>query len=281
MTDTHAARRLWHLVEPIHALTYFAPRSANAMTELGLKGFWMGYFASRSAPMGPVGPAVVEATFANFAPRLVQRAIPDAWGLATPEDVLDARAAAAAAVLRDALPGIDVDAPRITPLLGAAVRAGRPDGRPLFASNQALPLPDDPVAALWQCCTTLREHRGDGHVAALVADGLSGLEAHLLAGMPLALLETARGWTVDEVQAATSGLIDRGLLDGDGALSPEGRALKDDIERRTDEAAIQPWRHGLTDAGFDLIPSLLRPICDAVLATGLLPFPNPIGLPAR
>ena len=280
MTEHHAARRLWLLVEPIHALTYFAPRSASAMTELGLKGFWMGYFASRSAPMGPVGPAVVEATFANFAPRLVHRAIPDAWGFATPEDVLDARAAAAAAVLRDALPGIDVDAPRITPLLGAAVRAGRPDGRPLFAANQALALPEDPVAALWQCCTSLREHRGDGHVAALVAEGLTGLEAHLLAGMPLALLEVARGWTADEVEAARSGMAERGLLDDD-ALTADGQALKDGIERRTDDAALQPWRDGLTEAGFDLVPSLLRPIREAVLATGLLPFPNPIGLPSR
>ena len=280
MTEHHAARRLWLLVEPIHALTYFAPRSASAMTELGLKGFWMGYFASRSAPMGPVGPAVVEATFANFAPRLVHRAIPDAWGFATPEDVLDARAAAAAAVLRDALPGIDVDAPRITPLLGAAVRAGRPDGRPLFAANQAHALPEAPVAALWQCCTSLREHRGDGHVAALVAEGLTGLEAHLLAGMPLALLEVARGWTADEVEAARSGMAERGLLDDD-ALTADGQALKDGIERRTDDAALQPWRDGLTEAGFDLVPSLLRPIREAVLATGLLPFPNPIGLPSR
>ncbi len=281
MTETHAARRLWHLVEPIHAITYFAPRSASAMTELGLKGFWMGYFSSRSAPMGPASAAVVEATFANFAPRLVHRAIPDAWSIVTPEDVLDARAAAAAAVLRDALPGIDVDAPRITPLLGAAVRAGRPDGRPIFAGNQTLPLPEDPVAALWQCCTSLREHRGDGHVAALVAEGLTGLEAHLLAGMPLALLEVARGWTADEVAAATTGLVDRGLLDPEGGLTGDGQALKDGIERRTDQAALQPWRDGLTEAGFDLVPSLLRPIRDAVLATGLLPFPNPIGLPAR
>jgi len=277
----HPARRLWQLIEPIHAVTYFAPRCLDEMKALGLKGFWMGYFAGRAAPMGPVGPALVESTFANFASKLVHRAIPDAWGRARPDAVLAARSRAAADVLREVRPGIEADAPRITPLLASAVRAGHLSGRPLFAANQALPLPDDPVEALWQCCTALREHRGDGHVAVLVAAGLTGLEAHLLAGMEVAMLDVARGWSEADVNAAHASLVERDLMDGGWALTAAGRALKDRIEVHTDEAALQPWRDGLTQAGFDLVPTLLRPIADAVLDAGLLPFPNPIGLPRR
>lgn len=275
------ARRLWQLIEPIHAVTYFAPRCIEAMAGLGLKGFWMGYFAGRSAPLGAASPAVVEATFANFSPKLVHRALPDAWTRTTPQAVLAARAGAAAAVLREVHPRIDADAPRITPLLASAVRAGHVAGRPLFAANQAVELPEDPVEALWQCCTSLREHRGDGHVAALVAAGLSGAEPHLLAGMPDEMLQRARGWTEDEVEAARAGLRARGVLADDGELTAEGRDLVERIEAQTDAVALQPWTDGLTEAGFDLVPTLLRPIADAVIGAGILPFPNPIGLTRR
>ncbi len=275
------ARRLWQLIEPIHAVTYFAPRCIEAMAGLGLKGFWMGYFAARSAPLGAAAPAVVEATFANFAPKLVHRALPDAWDRTTPEGVLRERARAAAAVLREVHPRIDADAPRIAPLLSSAVRAGHLAGRPLFAANQALEPPEDPVEALWQCCTALREHRGDGHVAALVTAGLSGLEPHLLAGMSDEVLQGARGWTPEEIEAARAGLRERELLADDGQLTAEGRDLRARIEAQTDAVALQPWTDGLTEAGFDLVPTLLRPIADAVIEAGILPFPNPIGLTSR
>jgi hypothetical protein len=137
------------------------------------------------------------------------------------------------------------------------------------------------VEALWQCCTALREHRGDGHVAVLVASGLTGLEAHLLAGMQPDMLRTARGWSDEEIQRAYGDLRSRDLMAPDGTLTSAGRALKERIEEQTDAEAIQPWRDGLTEAGSDLVPSLLRPITESVLAAGLLPFPNPIGLANR
>jgi hypothetical protein len=279
---THPARRLWRLIEAINGVTYFAPRCRQATDELGLKGFWMGYFAGRAAPFGAVGPGLVEATFYNFSPTLVRRAIPDAWRFATPAAVLGARATAAADVLREAVPGIESDAPRIVPLLTSAVRTGRAGGRPLFAANQALPLPEDPVAALWQCCTALREHRGDGHVAALVAADVSGVEAHqLMVGsgyIPDEPIRASRGWEEDEWLAAKDRLRSRDLIDDAGALTEAGWAERDRIETITDELAMQPYRDGLTEAGLDLIPSLLRPIARAIYDAEILVFPNPMGL---
>jgi hypothetical protein len=279
---THPARRLWQLIEAINGVTYFAPRCRSAMDELGLKGFWMGYFASRAAPFGAVGPGLVEATFYNFSPSLVRRAIPDAWRFATPAAIIGTRATAAADVLRDAVPGIEADAPRIVPLLTSAVRSGRPDGRPLFAANQALPLPEDPVAALWQCCTSLREHRGDGHVAALVAADISGIESHqLIVGSGYIAdepIRASRGWDEDDWLAAKDRLRARGLIDDTGALTTAGQSERERIEAITDELAMQPYRDGLTEAGLDLLPSLLRPMARAIRDADILVFPNPMGL---
>lgn len=278
----HPARVLWHHLEALHAVVYFDRSVTDALQATGLKGFWMSYFAGRAAPLGTVGPGPVEATFYNFAPALVRRAIPDAWRYAEPVAVLDARTTAAAAALRRIVPGIESEATRVVPLLSSAVRLGRPDGRTLFAANQQLPLPQDPVAALWQCATALREHRGDGHVALLVANDLSGLESHQVAvaatGVPDDLLRGSRGWAEDEWHDAKTRLRERGLLDGDGKLTPAGAALRDEIERRTDELAWQPYADGLTEPGLDLLPTLLGPLAGAVRASGVLPFPNPIGL---
>ncbi len=278
----HPARRLWHLLEPLHDVTYFCPEPRAALKALGVKQFWPGYFGARSAPMGPVGTAVVDATFYNFAPRLIAGAIPAVWSAASPAALLDARAEGAAAALRRLVPGIDAEAPRIVPLLSSVVRSANCQGRVLAASNRVIPLPDDPVAALWQCATTLREHRGDGHVAVLVASEVDGLEAHALrvsvGALSAELIKPARGWTDDEWDTATLRLRSRGLLDETGALTPDGAELIARIEALTDEVSHQPYRDGLTPDGLALLPSLLRPLAAAVAASGEIPVPNPIGL---
>jgi len=59
--EPSTARRMWQLLETIHAVVYFAPEVLDAYTAVGLKGFWMGYFAGRSAPLGAASPEVVTA----------------------------------------------------------------------------------------------------------------------------------------------------------------------------------------------------------------------------
>jgi hypothetical protein len=280
----HAARRLWLSLETLHDVVYFAPEVRGAGISLGLRGFWMTYFAFRAAPLGPVGPAPVVAAFAGFHPEMVARALPDAWSRVSPQVCLTARAEISADALRQA--GADPAACRAAAgLLAPVAAAADATGRPLFAANAAVPLPDDPVAALWQVATTLREHRGDGHVATLVAAGVSGIQAHLLqvaAGrFPGDVIRLARGWTEQNWADATRQLRKLGLLTGDAAptLTAPGRALLADIETRTDGAA---WTGGLVALGepaVDKVVSMLRTSVDAVSASGIMPAVNPTGLP--
>jgi Helix-turn-helix family len=282
---THPARRLWVTLETLHDVTYFADGVRAAGIALGLRGFWMTYFAFRAAPLGPVSAPVAVATFAGFHPAMVGKALPDAWSRTTPQACLDSRAAVSTAALRDA--GVDPGAcDRAAALLGPVAAAADPTGRPLFAANAALPPPSDPVARLWQLASTLREHRGDGHIAALVTAGISGLQAHLLQAadgrFPQALIQQARGWSVQEWAAATEALQVRGLLTADTAakLTSTGQALLDTIETTTDERA---WTGGMSllgEQGADEIVALLGPSVRAVVASGMLPEANPTGVPS-
>jgi hypothetical protein len=276
------ARILWKHIETLNAVTYFSPECLAAPRELGLKGFWMGYFAFRSAPLGPVAPAVVEATFFNFHPTRVRRALPDAWTHTTPDDALRARASSAAAALRRLLPDGAADrlAAAVLPQLAAVVARADAGGRPLFAANRDVGRPDDDVAALWQAATTLREHRGDGHVALLTGAGLDGCEVHVLLaaseGLDAALFLASRGWSEDDWLAASDRLRDRRLLATDGTLTAEGTALRGGIEQRTDELAIDPYR----PAGDEALDALIRTLAPATrLVAADLSYPNPMGLP--
>jgi hypothetical protein len=274
---------MWQLLETIHALTYFATESVAALQATGLRGFWMAYFAARSAPMGPASVAVVEATFFNFSPRLVRRAIPDAWSFATPDAVLEARwAGAAGALSAHTTPHTASEVRRASELLSVALESLTTDGRALAAANAALPMPDDPLASLWQRTTTLREHRGDAHVAALVCAGLTGLEAHLtLVGAGVvsrAVIQDARGFTDAEWDAAHRGLVERDVLGEDGTLSVAGAEMRRAVEALTDSLALAPWAH-LGEQGCDELEGALRPLAASISATGVIPALNPMGLP--
>ena len=190
------ARRFWAAIEPLHAVVYFAPEPAEAMRAIGLRGYWMGYFASRVAPLGPVPAEAVGALAYGFAPHLVARAIPDAWKFASPEKVLDARIASAASMLRQHLKD-PAPLDELGELLWQGIEGCRFDGRPLSAAWSAVPRPDDPAAAAWVAATIVREHRGDGHVLAGVANGLRGLDATLTfvatGAIPRSLVQPTRG----------------------------------------------------------------------------------------
>ncbi|PYE18644.1 hypothetical protein DFR67_104223 [Williamsia limnetica] len=280
--DLSTARRLWRLLEPIHAVTYFSDETREAMAAVGYRGFWMGYFAGRSAPLGPVGPEIVTALFYNFAPGRVARALPDAWDYAPPETALTVRRDAAVATLTRMLGEDGEDAAdRVVALLRPAVTGADLGGRALFAANSALAWPGDRYGALWHTATLLREHRGDGHVAALTAAGITGREAGVLHAMatatPRSVLETSRDYTEAEWETLAAALADRGLLEHSGGITPAGRALKGEIETTTDRLAA-PAYAGLRDADVEDLTSALMSLAKVVVASGEIPPQTPIGL---
>jgi hypothetical protein len=225
----------------------------------------------------------VTATFASFAPAFVARRVPEVWSTTSPEAALDARLAGVDAAVQRALPGWagSTDALEAATLARRAAEAVDVPGRPLAAANSALPVPSQPHLALWQSLTTLREHRGDGHLATLLQHGLLGLPALVLsaaAGTTSAdWLQRARGWSADEWTDAGVALAHRGWL-ADGALTADGRALRAAVEADTDRLAQGPWA-ALGEAGCDRLAELLVPVRRAVLAAGDWPAHNPIGVP--
>lgn len=267
--DTRLARSLHRVVEPTHAWIYFAPEGAPAYAEAGLKGQWMGYFASRSAPMGPVSAAVVEATFYSFAPGLVRRAIPDAWGLATPERVLEARLTVAEQGMRRLL-GELADGPEVkeaAELARAAVEAADCVGRPLAAAHQALPWPDEPLLALWHATAVLREHRGDGHLATLLQAQLDGREALLTVAAVKPqyrdFVNNLRGWTEQDLAASLERLRARGLVNEDGSATEECVELRRRIEDETDRLALQPYA-AIGQERSERLLAALTPLAEAI-----------------
>jgi hypothetical protein len=276
---------MWALGEPFHALTYFADECRVAGAAAGLKGFWQTYFAFRAAPLGAVGPEVVTATFYGFAPSFVARRVPEVWAVASPAAALDARLTGIDAAVRRVLGGTwpgSPEAVEAAALAGAAAAAVELPGRPLAAANTAVPLPEEPHLALWQSLTTLREHRGDGHIAALLQREVDGVSAHVLAAAAgrstREWLVRARGWDDAEWDGAVARLAERGWLEGDGGLSAEGLAMVAAIEADTDRLALGPWR-ALGDSGCDRLAELLTPIRRAVVTAGDWPTHNPIGAP--
>ena len=242
----------------------------------------MGYFAVRAAPLGAVGPATVEAAFFNFHGSKVRRAIPDAWSFADPRSILEARRMGAAAALRRLVPSVDQHAAPLVPLLHRVIDDARGGGRALFSANRGLDRSDDPVEALWQACTCLREHRGDGHVAVLTMHALDGCEALVLfalsEGIPGALFHQSRGWSTEEWESARRRLEARGMVDGE-RISSAGHDLRRSVEQRTDELAGPPFAV-LGAAQRVSLWEGLRAIADAVTTSAVIPFPNPMGLPA-
>jgi hypothetical protein len=265
-------------LEPVHGMIYFVPEAHEAYTAVGLEGRRMGYFASRSAPMGPVPAKVVIATFYNFNPDVVRPAIPEAWTRASPARILDARLEAADRALHRLL-GEAVKSPEMTEAADLARRATdvcRPEGRPLYAGHAALPWPSEPHLILWHAQTLLREFRGDGHVAALLTAGLTPIEAlvvHQAAGeVAPGVLQASRAWSDEEWAVGEAQVREKGWLTGDATLTDAGRRAREETEDLTDRLALPSWEK-LGEESCARLRGLVRPwsrtISEQALAGGL------------
>ena len=275
------ARRFFDRFEPVHQVTYFAPEARAAFDGLGYRGFWMGYFAGRSAPLGMVPPEMVTAMFYNFAPERVAKALPAAWDIAGPDAALRAREESAVAALRRYGITTDENVTVAAELAGKAARALPLDGRPLFAANRALPWPDEPLAALWHATTLLREQRGDTHIAVLAAAGISGRECNVLQVASGAserdYMAQARDYDDAAWRHHEQQLAERGLLNDDGSISAAGKEMKDHIESTTDALSLSAL-DALSDDEVETLFQALTPIALTVIAGGDLPATTPMNL---
>jgi hypothetical protein len=276
------ARALWQCIEPYHAVTYFTSEARAAFEDIGLRGFWRGYFAGRAAPLGAVGPGVVVATFYGFHPDFVGRAIPEVWEVTSPEHAIEARELGAGRALARCF---DMEEPmiaRAARLVLQATDGCDPFARPLFAANHDLAWPREPHIALWHGCTLLREHRGDGHIATLYAADVDPCEAHVLrlaaTGVDRSTIAPYRGWDDQDWAAAADRLAERGWLDEDRAITSDGVEAHAAIEADTDRMAEGPIR-ALGEDGVAELLDIMRPLAEVLSDTGTIPFPNPIGVP--
>ena len=269
-----AARRLHGLLEPIHLVTYMSDEPTDALTALGLRdNYWDGYFAGRAAPLGRVPAEVVHAVFYNFADGEVARHIPRVWAATTPEAALAARERGSVAALKRIL-GDLADAPALARAADLATRAATSaptEGRVLYAALRALPPPEEPVARLWHAATLLREHRGDGHIAALVVEGIGGTQAHVLHALseniPAEKFGRVHHLAANRLARVVDGMRARGLIDASGWLSDAGRETKERIESVTDDLAAAAYS-GLERSELDQLIADLEPIAATLNAAG-------------
>ena len=270
--DPDLAHKVSRSLEPYHGVVYFLPEAAEEYDKKGVMGR-DGYFASRSAPLGPVPADVVIATFFNFNPKLIEHAIPRAWTVTTPADMLDARLEAIDRGLRRLLPDVVTgpEVKRAADLARTATDGCTTPGRPLYAGHAALPWPDEPHLVLWHAITLIREFRGDGHIACLVSEGLDAVEAlitHAASGaVPSAVLQASRAWSDDDWNAGIERLADRGLVDAAGAFTGNGAAMRQRIEDRTDVLALPAWE-ALGEDGCNELRELVRPWSRAIVDSG-------------
>ena len=262
---------MFDLVEPIGVIPYAADEPNEAMFALGFSNYWDTYFAGRAAALGVVPAEVVDALFYNFAPGEVARHIPKVWRTTTPEAAIAARQAGCTKALRSIL-GDLVDTPafaRATELLTKAATSAPVEGRAMYAALRALPIPDDGVTRMFHAASLLREHRGDGHITALMSEGIGSLEAHALLAlamdMPAEKFGRIHHLPAAQIAAVVEGMRDRGLIGADGWLSEPGRAVKERVEARTDDLAAKPYEC-LASSELDELTAALEPLAARLLA---------------
>lgn len=273
--DMNAVREISLTINAAHLFIYFVPEAPKEAARLGVTEDGPAYFAFRAAPMGSVPWQLTLAAFYNFSPRSVQ-AMEGVWDTATPQQWQAARFAA----VERALHRVDVDltadqVAEARALIAPVVASADYAGKPMAAANAAVPLPSDPLVALWQQLTVLREWRGDAHFTVLAAHDVGPCDCNVLqtatAHFPEAIARSTRQWSDEEMAAAATRLAARGWLNADGTATDAGIAAREQIEFETDEHCAALWTP-LGDTNVRRLTSLIMPIHDAFTAAGTYPF---------
>lgn len=228
------ARRLRDALEPIAMQGQRSRAVHDRLAGHGLDVF-ESYVWSRAAALGSPPAGDVVSAFGVFEPGYLSAAYDSARHTVSRDQVLAARQDGATASLSAALAGHDV-APLADALLDA-VSALPGTARPLFSGLRELPVPAEPIGRLWRAADLLREHRGDGHLAACIAAGLNPIAMNVLTelwtGYSCGEYTATRGFGHEEIAACVAGLTARGWV-AEGRLTEEGAAARRAVEDATD-----------------------------------------------
>jgi DNA-binding MarR family transcriptional regulator len=171
-------------------------------------------------------------------------------------------------------------------LLRAIVENARsplPKNESIFhAGRYSDPGPDAaPAAQIDQLVTDLYYFRDDAHIAAWRLTGLDGPAWEALTVLwreqaqtlsEIAERLTNRGHTHDDYAASVKDLADRGwvIVNGDEVqISSEGRQLREDAEKKTNENFFAPW-HALDTSQIETLHTLLQQARDNLRSSARL-----------
>jgi hypothetical protein len=273
--------RTMHGLEPLHAMIYFVPEAQEEYAAFGLDNQASGYFPARAAALGAVPWQVVQATFFGFAPFAVEFGMTGAWEKVSPADLIAARYRGVDRALRRLCGSLcdDASLTEAVDLFRTATADLPREGRPLYAANAALAWPTEPHLAVWHGQTLAREFRGDGHLAVLTGHDINAPQSLVLnaafAGKRMGeFLKSSRAWSPEQWQEAAAQLEQRGWVTAEGELTDTGRELRESVETRTDELALQMWAR-LGDDGCDRLRELVMPLVTAVVDNGGYPVAPP------
>jgi hypothetical protein len=266
------------MLNPLHSTVYFSPDLESEFTALGFEDPAAMRLAARSAAMGAVGAGTVAAAFYNYNVELLARYLPAVWDIASPAEAVAARLRAVDTTLRRLLGEETVTSPEMAEAAELALRATEActrHARPLYSAHADLPVPEEPHLRYWHAATLLREHRGDGHLVALLSADLDPLEAlvsHTATGMGMSprWVLGSRGWRRADWEAAAARLRERGLADDKGELTAEGSALREAVEEHTDRLDAAPYEH-LGAAGVERLTELGKSFRNAAFLAGAFP----------
>lgn len=284
------ARALGAVLEPVAGQVYFSPECHAAYEQLGFSpsptvvdGVAMpdgiAYFTSRGSLLGQAPGAVVASAFGVFNPAVVVPCVERGWALTDATTICEARTDGAVAQLRRILGDHPGGVERAIELLARANEPLRPEGRPLYAGVLSQGLPGAPLADMWVLADRLREYRGDVHLAAWTGAGLDATEIGLLTelywGLPMRSYIRTRAWSDDDLDLAEARLVERGLV-ADGALTGDGRLVREEIEVATDRGC-RPIVDALGE-DLDELVSILEPWARRVRDAGGYPRSGPLDL---
>jgi hypothetical protein len=178
MTPLELVQRTSPTINALGAAFYFHPDTMAVGKDHGLDGFRF-YFLGRGGVLGDVEPSVVVSAFGYFSPGLVEVMWNSGKQIMAPRDVARVYYGCADEFGRNALGDVEgLDA--FNDAAATIVANTEVTGLPLFAGTAAEPLPDDAAARAYRYICTLRELRGNVHLLAITATGISAAVAHAI-----------------------------------------------------------------------------------------------------